>query len=237
MSKRFSASNAAMMMSCPASANLELAIPNWTPPVVDENAGAKGHGTKLHKIFEEVHALPTRDIRAIAEMFSYVADLRATRRFKVMTEAKITATWLPSQPSTTADLVLYTQDEIHVLDPKTGRIPVEAANNKQLMFYAVCFAPLAPKAKGVTLHILQPWADTGCHSWFADTNTLKQFMDEAIATDQKILAGDTTFGPSDDCKFCPAYPHSRSDKGKPLCPATMKLLYPPIVHEDEILAL
>jgi hypothetical protein len=35
--------------------------------------------------------------------------------------------------------------------------------------------------------------------------------------------------------FCPAYPHSRSEKGKPLCPATMALLYPPIIDEDEIL--
>jgi hypothetical protein len=108
--------------------------------------------------------------------------------------------------------------------------------NHQLLFYGVCFAPLAPLAKGITLHIVQPWAD-GNQSWFADTNVLQQFMADAIAAEQKILAGDTTFGPSDHCKFCPANPHSRGLKGKPLCPAMMKLLYPPIVDEDEILSM
>ena len=35
MPERFSASNAAKHMACPASANLELAIPNYQPPVDD----------------------------------------------------------------------------------------------------------------------------------------------------------------------------------------------------------
>lgn len=237
MPKRFSASNAAMMMNCHASANLDLAIPNWTEPVVDRTAGAKGKGTNYHKIFEDVFQLPAKDIGHFATMFQYVAELRSTRRFKVLTEFQMTAEWLPSKPQTTTDLVLYTQDEIHVLDPKTGKIPVEVVGNEQLLFYAACVAPLAPKAKGVTLHILQPWAD-GCRSWFADTNTIRQFMDDAIATDLAITAGDTTFGPSDHCKFCPANPHSRGDKGSPLCPEMMQLLYPQTrVDTDEILSL
>lgn len=235
MTERFSASVAGRIMSCPASANLDLAIYGWTPPVVDETAGAKGVGTKYHKIFENVHALPARDILAMATMFEYVGKLRQTRRFKVMTEAKITATWLNSQPSTTADLVLYTQDELHILDPKTGKIPVEAYENEQLLFYAACFAPLAPKAKGVRLHILQPWASTGCHSWWASTERIRQFMEDAIAAEKKIEQGDTSFGPSDHCKFCPANPHGRGDKGHPFCPEMMQLLYPMPFDEDAIL--
>jgi hypothetical protein len=44
--------------------------------------------------------------------------------------------------------------------------------------------------------------------------------------------------PSDHCKFCPAYPHSRAaEKGSPPCPVTLQLLYPKVVNEDEILAL
>lgn len=237
MTERFSASVAARHMACPASANLDLAIPYWTPPVEDRDAdNAANRGTSMHEMFALVMGLGRRDMKQMAEAIEYVNDLRATRQFKVLVEQSIKATWLDSQPDTQVDLVLYTQDEIHVLDLKTGKIPVEVVDNSQLLYYAVCFAPLAPKAKGVTVHIVQPWAG-GCDSWFADTNVLAQFMADAQAAEKKVLAGDTTFGPSSSCQFCPAYPHSRTDKGKPLCPATMKILYPGRVDEDAILAL
>lgn len=237
MTERFSASSAGKHMACPASANLPLAIPNWSPPTVDDDerpAVAKGHN--LHESFARIVSQPARDIHAMVSALDYVAQIRSTRKFKVLSEHTVQATWLTSQPQTTADLVLFVQDEIHVFDLKTGRIPVEVVGNEQLLFYAVCYAGLAPQAKGVHLHILQPWAD-GNQTWFADTNVLQQFMADAIAAEKKILAGDTTFGPSDHCKFCPANPHSRGGKGKPLCPAMMKLLYPPIVDEDEILSM
>lgn len=238
MTERFSASSAARHMACPASANLPLAIPNWSPPdpVVEDARPVIAKGHKLHENFADITALPAADIKAMISALQYVADIRSQRKFKVLNEEPVTATWLTSKPGTTADLVLYTQDEMHVFDLKTGRIPVEVIGNKQLLFYGVCYAPLAPKAKGITLHIVQPWAE-GNQSWYVDTNVLKQFMDDAIAAEKKILAGDTTFGPSDSCKFCPANPHSRGLKGKPLCPAMMKLLYPPIVDEDEILSM
>ena len=237
MPERFSASVAARHMACPASANLDLAIPGWVPPVEDRTANnAANRGTKMHELFAGMMELPAKDIYHLASSMEYVASLRSTRRFKVMIETSAKAEWLQSAPSTTADLVLYTQDEIHVVDLKTGRIPVEVIDNEQLLFGAATYAPLAPKAKGAMLHILQPWAG-GNHSWFADTNRIKRFMDDAIAAEAKILAGDTTFGPSDHCKFCPAYPHSRSQKGSPLCPATLNLLYPKHVDEDEILSL
>ncbi len=236
MTERFSASVAARHMACPASANLPLAIPNWVPPVVDETAGAKGDGTRMHELLEPIMELPTRKLAQMADVLAYVAKLRATRRFNVMVEQSVQATWLDSQPFTTADLVLYTQDEIHVIDYKWGKIPVEVVGNEQLLFYGVCYAPLAPRAKGVTLHVLQPPVDS-YESWFADTNVMAKFMADARAAEKKILAGDTTFGPSDHCKFCPANPHSRSDKGRPLCPAMMRLLYPGHLDEDAVLAL
>ena len=176
-------------------------------------------------------------MRDMLSVFEYVAEIRGQRRFKVMVEESVQATWLDSKPHTTADLVLYTQDEIHVFDFKWGKIPVEVIDNHQLLFYAVCYAPLAPKAKGVMLHILQPRAE-GNTSWFADTTVLQEFMAAAQLADKKILAGDLSFGPSDHCTFCPANPHSRGEKGAPLCPEMMQLLYPRVtVDEDEILNL
>lgn len=221
-------------MACHASAHLELAIPNWTPPVVDPAAGAKGQGTRMHEMLEPLWMLSPNNLRHVGNVVDYVARIRSSRRFNVLVEEKVVADWLPSAPSTTADLVLYVQDEIHVIDFKWGRIPIEVVGNEQVLYYARSYAHLAPKAKGVTGHIVQPYADV-FESWFMDTAELLRFETKAIATDKAITAGSTSFGPSDHCTFCPAYPHSRGDKGKPLCPATMAMLYPPIIDEDEIL--
>lgn len=237
MSVRFSASNAGRLMACPASAHLDLAIPNWIDPVRDETAGQKGIGTARHKMLEPMMELAPRDLQHMIDVMQYVADLRKTRRFKVLVEQTVTATWLQSQPTTTADLVLHTADELHVIDYKWGKIPVDVIDNVQLLFYGVCYAPLAPKAKSITVHILQPYADN-YESWTVRADELKKFMDEAIAAEARVLAKDLTFGPGDHCTFCPANPHSRGDKGRPFCPPMMQLLYPqPPIDEDEILGL
>lgn len=226
MTERFSASVAGKHMSCHASANLELAIPHWTPPEEDPNAdNAANRGTQMHEMFASIMSLPTADARRMAEAIAFVAGIRARRRFKTLIEQVVQATWLTSAPNTCADLVLYVADEIHVFDLKTGKIPVSAVENEQLLYYAVTYGALAPKAAGVHLHIVQPWADN-IESWFADTARLQQFMADAQKAEAQILNGSTQFSPGDHCKFCPANPHGRGAKGKPFCPAMMSLLYP-----------
>ena len=235
--KRFSASNAAQLMACVGSADLSNSIPGWVDPIVDEDAGAKGVGKILHKYLDETSKLSASELRKLAEALLYMSELRSQRRFKVLSEHTFTAEWLQTRPTTTVDVVLYVQDELHIIDYKTGKIPVRPEENEQLLYYALCAMHLAPKATGATLHIVQPWADTGCVSWFASAQRLSEFMDQAQQAEQKIIAGDPTRTPSDHCTFCPANPHSRGDKGTPLCPEMMQLLYPIGYDEDEILAL
>jgi hypothetical protein len=223
--ERFSASVAGKHMACHASANLELAIPGWTPPPA-KSTKAADDGTDVHSIFEQIWEYSASDIKHMASVLDYVAKLRSTRRFKVMIEETIEATWLKNPTKTTPDLVLYTQDEIHVLDTKWGKIPVEVVENTQLLFGAVTVGPLAPKAKGVTGHILQPKAGI-MDSWYMSADRLALFMEDALATEAAIAAGSTQFGPSDYCTFCPANPHTRGAKGgRPCCPVMMELLYP-----------
>jgi Protein of unknown function (DUF2800) len=224
-------------MTCHASANLELAIPHWVPPVKDPLAdNAANRGSQMHEYFANIAVLPARDIAAMSVALEYVAKIRGRRRFKVLSEHTVQANWLVVPTSTTADLVFYTSDEIHVFDLKTGKIPVAVKDNEQLLFYAASYAHLAPRANGVMLHIVQPWAN-GCDSWFATTTDIGNFMRDAVAAEKAVAAQDVTFTPSDHCLFCPANPHGRGLKGRPLCPAMMSMLYPPIVDEDEILGL
>jgi hypothetical protein len=242
MPERFSASNAAKHMACPASANLELAIPNYQPPEEDDVYRASNEGTDAHVVFEKLMNYSRGDIRHWITVLEYIEKLRSTRRFKVLTEQEVEAVWLDpdpvtgKRPSSTMDLGLYTQDELHVLDLKWGKIPVDVFDNVQAIFYALCFLHLAPKAMGVTIHILQPRADNMA-SQYLTSQELKQWEQRILAAQSRVHAKDLTFGPSDHCKFCPAYPHSRGQKGAPLCPATMALLYPQPLDEDEILGL
>lgn len=185
-------------------------------------------------MFAQMMALPVRDTEKISEALMYVAEIRRRRRFKQLIEQTVTAEWLLTKPHTTADLVLYVADEMHVFDLKTGTIPVEVVYNPQLMYYAVSYGHLAPKAKGVHLHVVQPWAGI-MEGWFADTHTLAQFMTDAQATEAAIQQGSTQFTPGDACTFCPANPHSRTAKGRPLCPSMMDLLYPSVIDEAAIL--
>jgi hypothetical protein len=235
MPQRLSASVAARHMACHASANLPLAIPNWVEPA-EKRTGAAAKGTLMHEHLDPIMRLKAGEVRQFAELITYVADLRATRRFNTLIEESVTAEWLVTKPGTTADLVLYTQDEMHIIDYKWGKMPVEVTDNQQLLYYAACYGHLAPKAKGVMLHILQPPIHEYT-AWFADTNVIAQFMADAQAAEAAIQAGDVTFGPSDSCTFCPANPHSRGEKGRPLCPAMMKMLYPDKTDEAEILGL
>jgi hypothetical protein len=192
-------------------------------------------GTAFHAMMDPIMRLTPKQVRGFADAIAYVAEIRERRRFQAWVEHEAIADWLPSSPWTTADLVLFTKDELHIIDFKFGKVPVEAVGNKQLLFYARTYADLAPKAHEVHLHIVQPFADNFTE-WVADVTEVLNFAVQAKLSDQLVLAQDTTFGPGDHCMFCPANPHSRGDKGKPLCPAMLQLLYPQEIDEQEMLA-
>ena len=231
---RMSASAVGMQLSCHASANLPLAIPGYQPPAEPETK-ASTKGDSLHKLMEEFGRYTPKEQLGIAKAMEYVATLRQRRRFTQLLEAESSGWWLPGQPKTRADIVLYVQDEIHIVDWKFGKIPVEVHGNAQLKYYALSFSPLAPKAKLVTCHIVQPFADNIESTEFTVAQ-LAQFQQDTYAAATAIAAGDTTFTPSDYCTFCPANPHSRAAKGSPLCPVMMKLLYPGNFDEAAALA-
>lgn len=243
--QRFSASNAEKQMACHGSADLETAIPFFKFPEADDVIRASDVGTEAHEVFEKLMHYSARDMLAWIRVLEYVAYLRSTRRFKVLTEHKFTAEWLDvdatgNKPVTTADLVLYTKDELHVLDLKWGRIPVDAHKNVQTMYYGAAAAPLSPKAEGVTVHILQPRAKDDLGEWnlepyYVSATELAHFMGETLTHQRAINAGDLSLGVGDHCKFCPAYPQARIPKGRPMCPAAMQVLYPAPFDEDAIL--
>lgn len=233
--ERLSASNAAKHVACHASANLELAIPGFTLPLI-EDTKASAKGTAMHNILELAGAYTPKEMEGIAEAMMYVAQLRQQRRFTCLIEAESEGWWLKTKAKTRADVALYTQDQLDIVDYKFGKIPVDVLDNAQLKYYALSFAPLAPKAKLITVHVVQPFAKN-IASVELTTAELEQFKQDTIAAEAAIAAGDVTFGPSDNCKFCPANPHGRGIKGHPFCPAMMAKLYPSqVLDVDDALA-
>src|SRR6478735_10923903 len=112
--ERFSASVAEKHVSCHASAHLELAIPGLQLPVEDRTiANAANKGTMMHKFMEDVSVLSPKELLGLAQAIEYIATLRKKRRFKMLVEARGTGWWLSQTPNTSADVVLYVQDEIH----------------------------------------------------------------------------------------------------------------------------
>jgi hypothetical protein len=236
MPERFSASKATRLMQCHASADLERAIPTYEPPppADPDDDSAASRGTRIHEMFAAVMSLPYSDAKYLSAAMQYVFEVVQRRRYKKLIEVEWVADWLPSQPRTTADLVLYLRDEMHVFDLKTGKSPISAVDNDQLMFYAATYWEFAPLAKEIHLHIVQPWADN-CEEHVITHEELFAWMEKAVEHDDQITNGDLTFGPGDHCTFCPANPHSRAAKGKPSCPVMMQLLYPPPSLDDDAL--
>ena len=234
--ERFSASVAERHVSCHASAHLEAAIPGLKLPKEDrQKANAANKGTFMHKVMEDVSVLSPAELLGLARAIEYIATLRKQRRFKMEVEASGVGWWLSKKPRTSADVVLWVKDQLEIVDYKFGKIPVEVDENSQLKFYALSFIHLAPKAKGVTVHIVQPFADNIVSVYFTAAE-LEQFRVETANADRAIQAGDLTFGPSDKgCLFCPANPHSRGQKADKFCPVMLQILYPVKYDEDAIL--
>lgn len=233
------ASKASQLTSCHASAHLDLAIPGWTPPDPQAPKVAADRGTNMHDLLEKSGDFTPKEQAGIARAMAYVAELRQKRRFTQLREETVEATWLKHKPKTTADVVLYTKDQLEIVDYKMGKIPVEVVDNSQLKYYAVTYGFLAPKAKGVTVHIVQPFADN-IVSWWVSATELKTFAQECIDAEAAIDAGSVKFMPGSHCTFCPANPMMRGSKdakGYPFCPAVLQMMHPDPTDLDEIAAM
>ncbi|WZB39450.1 Cas4 family exonuclease [Microbacterium phage AloeVera] len=164
-----------------------------------------------------------RRIEFVAEALNYVQDIIDTmdpETLEVKVEVKTEVQWLETKPKTTVDLILSDAHRMEVLDLKMGDIEVSPIMNEQLMYYAESFG--ASNYDKVTLHILQRgYTD----EWVLTPEVRERWVAEVQESERAILAGDLTLKPGNHCKFCPANPHTRGDKGNKACPIMMTVLY------------
>jgi hypothetical protein len=111
----------------------------------------------------------------------------------------------------TADAILVDGDHLHVIDLKTGRVAVDATDNKQLLTYALgAMRQLkAPNTITCTMHIFQP--RVGHSKWTVSGLRLELHGRRLQSAAELALTGDAPTHPSPDaCRYC---------KAKTICPS------------------
>jgi len=210
---RLSASRTDRFMSCPGSYRLESLMPY-------EPAGeAAAIGTAIHEISEiilsngEIPAGADPDHIAMAQAYADFVNTLVENPRKKLIEVNLDEGLKSLHPALggTADAVLVDGDHLHVVDLKTGRVAVDATDNKQLLTYALgAMRQLkAPSSIECTMHIFQP--RTGHSKWTVTGQDLVEHGERLKAAAELALTGDAPTNPSPDaCRYC---------KAKTICPS------------------
>lgn len=209
-----SASKAERFMTCPGSYRLEALMP-YEPP-----GEAAAIGTAIHELSERMLRgeeiddpdIPSDHIEMASMYVKFINELVPNPRKKLI-EVNLDAGLKSLHPALggTADAILVDGNHLHVCDLKTGRVPVEAENNKQLLTYALgAMRQLnAPADIQCTMHIFQP--KTGHSKWTVSGVDLITHGHELKKAADLALTHDAPTNPSPDaCKYC---------RAKTICPS------------------
>jgi len=210
---RLSASRTDRFMSCPGSYRLESLMPY-------EPAGeAAAIGTAIHELSEiilrngEVPTGTDPDHIAMAQAYADFVNTLVENPRKKLIEVNLDEGLKSLHPALggTADAVLVDGDHLHVVDLKTGRVAVDATDNKQLLTYALGAMRQfkAPSHITCTMHIFQP--RVGHSKWTVSGQELVEHGERLKAAAELALTGDAPTNPSPDaCRYC---------KAKTICPS------------------
>ena len=210
---RLSASRTDRFMQCPGSYRLESLMPF-------EPAGeAAAIGTAIHELSEIIlrgGAIPTGtdpDHLSMAQGYANFVNTLVENPRKKLIEVNLDEGLQSLHPALggTADAVLVDGNHLHVIDLKTGRVAVEAQDNKQLLTYALgAMRQLkAPNTIECTMHIFQP--RVGHSKWTVSGNYLNLHGKRLVEAAELALTDAAPTSPSPDaCRYC---------KAKTICPS------------------
>lgn len=211
---RLSASRAERFMTCPGSVRLENQMP-YEPP-----GEAAAIGTHIHELSEKLlrgEELDSPDLDpehvAMAQEYATFVNTLVEKPRKKLIEVNVDQglKTLHHALGGTADAVLVDGNHLHVVDLKTGRVLVEAENNKQLLTYALGVMRQfnAPADITCTMHIFQPRA--GHSQWTVSGVDLISHGHDLRKAAELALSPDAPTNPSPEaCKYC---------RAKTICPS------------------
>ena len=199
---RLSASRTERFMSCPGSVRLEALMPY-------EPAGeAAAIGTAIHELSERIlngQEIDDPDVNpehlAMAQEYAdFINNLVPNPRKKLI-EVNLDQGLKSLHPALggTADAVLVDGDQLIICDLKTGRVAVDATDNKQLLTYALGAMRQfkAPERITATVHIFQP--RVGHSKWTVSGNYLNLHGRRLLSAAELALTSDAPTSPSPGC--------------------------------------
>ena len=210
---RLSASRTDRFMQCPGSYRLESLMPY-------EPAGeAAAVGTAIHELSEiilrgaEIPVNTDPDHLSMAQGYANFINALVENPRKKLIEVNLDEGLKSLHPALggTADAILVDGDHLHVVDLKTGRVAVDAQDNRQLLTYALGAMRQfkAPNTITCTMHIFQP--RVGHSKWTVTGQDLIEHGDRLKAAAELALTSDAPTSPSvDACRYC---------KAKTICPS------------------
>lgn len=141
----------------------------------------------------------------VDEHVEYVVDVtKELTNFHIYFELRVSFANVVPQGFGTADVVIVTEDTIHIIDLKFGAgVPVSAINNPQLRLYGMGTLNLFPNTRYIKMTINQPRLES------RDTETLdkKTLLDWSFnyvmpRAEEAIKGEGHLHATADACKFC-----------------------------------
>jgi RecB family exonuclease len=211
---RLSASRIDRIMRCPGSYRLESQMP-YEPP-----GEAAERGTAIHELAEKLlrgEEIDNPDVdHDYITMAKQYADFvngyfRAPRKKLIEVNVDEGLKSIHLALGGTADAILVEGNTLACVDLKTGRIPVDAKDNKQLMTYALgAMRQLkAPLTIDVHLVIFQPGVGNSVHQ-ISGLELLEHGLQLKKAAELALSLDAPTNPSTDACRYC---------RAKTICPS------------------
>ena len=186
--------------TCPGSLTLQEKLGDLIPP--DEGSSAAQLGTQLHDTAERALKGECEPCEDTQFYVSFCRQLAAQKDAEMIVEARVPLFYSREEHGY-ADCVIRTDDTIHVIDLKTGMIPVDAVNNWQLLIYAYGMGTMRTEA--FTMTIIQ---NNEAKSW---TLTVEQADAIASVIGVKAQAALNPYvidltASDEACMWCPCKP-------------------------------
>lgn len=247
---RYSPSAAHRRLNCPPSLVLEEQFADEESVYAAE--GTAGHALAEHlikKYLKQRTRRPVSDyysdelVDAVDEYVNFViAEIEDARRqcedpvFTV--EQRVDASAYVEGCFGTADMVIVTDEVVHIIDLKLGKgVPVSAEENPQLMIYGLGVlekAELLYDPKVVRLTIFQPRLNNSS-TWDIDPQELKRWGEEVLRPRGAMaLMGAGEFAAGSWCRFCKARNQCRARAEEFLSLAQMEFQQPALLTDEEI---
>lgn len=247
---RFSPSAANRIIHCPPSLVLGEAFEDEESPYAAE--GTAGHALAEHlikKYLKQQSRRPVSDyysddlLEAVDEYVNFViGEIESARQecacpiFSV--EQKVDISDYVPDCFGTADMVIVTDQMVHIIDLKLGKgVPVYAEENPQLMIYGLGVLEIAEMLfdiSTVRLSIFQPRLSNSS-TWDISADRLKAWGEETLRPAGILaLTGDGDLNAGNWCRFCKARFTCRQRAEENLKLAQMEFKAPALLTDDEI---